>query len=87
MDPESTRDEGNGSDRELYSNYFRVGFNSVEFLLDFGRHFEDREARLYQRIITAPAHAKEISVLLAQAVRSYETKFGSIRDQGSEQRD
>jgi hypothetical protein len=87
MDSESTREEGNGSDRELYSNYFRVGFNSVEFLLDFGRQFEDREARLYQRIITAPAHAKEISLLLAQAVRNFETKFGSIRSEDSERRD
>jgi hypothetical protein len=67
--------------RELYSNYFRVGFNSTEFLLDFGRHFEDREERLYQRIITTPGDAREISRLLTEALRNYESKFGAIREE------
>jgi hypothetical protein len=66
-----------GDSRELYSNHFRVGFNAAEFLLDFGRDFEGDE-RFYQRIITAPMHAKELSRLLKNSVRSYEEKFGLI---------
>jgi hypothetical protein len=62
--------------RELYSNLFRVGFNVAEFLLDFGRQFEDSGERFYQRIITSPAHAKALSHLLDSSVRSYEEKYG-----------
>jgi hypothetical protein len=74
------RDDENGFPRELYSNFFKVGFNSAEFLLDFGRHFEDDEARLHLRIILGPAHAKELSRLLERSVHSYEAKFGPIVD-------
>jgi hypothetical protein len=73
-------DDSYGEIRELYSNYFRVGFNTVEFLLDFGRHSEGSEDRIYQRIITVPLHAKELSALLVQSLRSYEERFGTIRE-------
>jgi uncharacterized protein DUF3467 len=74
------RDYENGFPSELYSNFFKVGFNSAEFLLDFGRHFEDSEARLYQRVILGPAHAKELSRLLERSVQSYEAKFGPVAE-------
>jgi hypothetical protein len=63
--------------RELYSNHFRIGFNGAEFVVDFGRNF-DGEEHFYQRIITAPVHAKELSRLLRESLHSYEEKFGSI---------
>jgi hypothetical protein len=66
--------------RELYSNYFKVGFNAAEFLIDFGHHFEGSEERFYQRIITGPMHAKALSRLLDHSVRSYEEKFGPIAE-------
>jgi hypothetical protein len=66
-----------GESRELYSNHFRIGFNVAEFVLDFGRNF-DGDEHFYQRIITAPMHAKELSRLLGESVRSYEEKFGVI---------
>jgi hypothetical protein len=74
--PMMEQDEAENS-REIYSNHFRVGFNAAEFLLDFGREF-DGDERFYQRIITAPTHAKELSRLLKDSVRSYEEKFGLI---------
>jgi uncharacterized protein DUF3467 len=66
-----------GESRESYSNHFRIGFNVAEFVLDFGRIF-DGDERFHQRIITAPLHAKELSRLLGESVRSYEEKFGFI---------
>jgi hypothetical protein len=63
--------------RELYSNHFRIGFNIAEFVVDFGRNFDGEEC-FYQRIITAPIHAKELSQLLRDSLNSYEEKFGSI---------
>lgn len=82
--PEMDPDAGNEEGRELYANYFRVGFNSAEFLLDFGRHFEGGPDYFYQRIITAPLHAKELSALLAQSLFSYEERFGTIRESDQE---
>jgi hypothetical protein len=64
--------------REMYSNLFKIGFNSAEFLLDFGRSFEDGEETFHQRIITAPVHAKQLSHLLDQSVQKYEEKFGPM---------
>ena len=44
-----------------YANYFKVGHNAVEFVLDFGQHYsENDEAELYTRIITGPCYAKKL---------------------------
>ena len=66
--------------RELYANYFQIGYNSAEFLLDFGRHFENSEQRIHQRIIMTPLHARILSRLLADSISRYENKFGPIPD-------
>ncbi|HEX6895387.1 MAG TPA: DUF3467 domain-containing protein [Bryobacteraceae bacterium] len=66
--------------RELYANFFRVGYNSQEFLLDFGRKFEQEEERFGQRIITSPGNAKLLSDLLQRSVSDYEVRFGKISE-------
>jgi hypothetical protein len=77
----ATHDDGL---RELYANYFQVGYNAVEFLLYFGRSFEDSEDKFYERIITTPGSAKTFSRILEKSIRGYEEKFGAIpEDQGS----
>jgi len=64
----------------VYSNFFQVGQNAVEFLLDFGRQFDESGVRMLTRVITNPAHAKVFSQLLNQAIADYEERFGSIED-------
>lgn len=76
--------DDSGPVRELYANLFRIGFNAAEFLLDAGRHFEDTDDRYYQRIITGPLHARELSRLLAESLRKYEEKFGPIVEKPEE---
>ena len=69
-------------DREgRYSNYFKVGFNSYEFIFDFGQAYEDgaREV-LHTRIITGPAYAKALARLLADSLAAYERACGAIRE-------
>ena len=69
----------------IYANYFRVGYNSSEFLFDFGRHFEGEEERIYQRIITTPSGARELNQLLGESIRGYEEAFGPMpQDPGSD---
>jgi hypothetical protein len=84
----------NGDDRRevkdneaLYSNYFKIGYNAFEFVLDFGQFYMDSEREsLHTRIVTAPPYAKALIEVLQKSVAAYEQKFGVIppRAEGSE---
>ncbi len=71
-------DHEDGGVEEHYCNFFKVGFNAAEFLVDFGRQFEGAEERFFLRIITSPIHAKALAQLLDVSVREYEERFGSL---------
>jgi len=62
-----------------YSNYFKVGFNSFEFILDFGQAYEGVAAELHHtRLITGPAYAKALARLLLDSLEGYEQTYGTI---------
>jgi hypothetical protein len=62
-----------------YSNYFQIGHNALEFLLDFGQLFDDgRVAQFHTRIIIGPSYAKELLQVLTQAIKAYDEAFGGI---------
>lgn len=63
---------------EAYANCFRVGYNSAEFIMDFGRQFDAAASVYYQRIITTPSDAKRLCYLLETSIAGFEEKFGSI---------
>ena len=67
----------------LYVNYFEVGHNPFEFLIDLGQYHpgaSESEGRIaiYTRIATAPPFAKMLSDLLARAVEEHESQHGQI---------
>jgi hypothetical protein len=63
-----------------YSNYFMVGHNAFEFLLDFGNSYpENEKAHFHTRVITSPYCAKALLALFREAIDQYERTFGSIR--------
>lgn len=63
-----------------YANYFKVGHNPIEFLLDFGQFYpESEKAQLHTRIITSPIYAKALLEILQESIDRYEQTFGSIR--------
>jgi hypothetical protein len=65
-----------------YANYFQVGHNAFEFLLDFGQAYsEGKQERFHTRIVTSPPYAKELLKVLAGSIRQYEQTFGLIGDQ------
>ncbi len=69
-----------------YANYFTVGHNAVEFLLDFGQFYPEAEhARLHTRIITSPQYAMALLETLREAIDRYEQSFGAI-SRASEER-
>jgi hypothetical protein len=51
-----------------YANYFRVGFNAFEFLLEFGQ----QEGRIHTSIYVNPQHARKLCDLLQGALEVYE---------------
>lgn len=64
-----------------YANYFKVGHNAFEFLLDFGQSYgQSGEAAPHTRIVTTPVYAKTFAQTLQEAIARYEQVFGAIPD-------
>jgi hypothetical protein len=75
----NTRSEPDAAEGK-YANYFKVGHNAFEFILDFGQLFaETSQEKLHTRIITGPVYARELLYVLRDAVEKYEDTFGEIR--------
>ncbi len=64
-----------------YANYFQVGQNTREFIIEFGQfHVEDSDPLVHTRIVTAPSFAKSFLTALAEAVASHEERYGPIEE-------
>lgn len=64
-----------------YANYFEIGHNAFEFLLDFGQEYSNGfQGRIHTRIVTGPSFAKELLKVLEKSIEQYEQTFGTIRD-------
>jgi hypothetical protein len=62
-----------------YANYFQVGYNAFEFVIEFGQYFPENDgAELYTRIITSPAYAKSLLETLNASIEAYEEAYGRI---------
>ena len=49
-----------------YSNYFKVGHNAFEFILDFGQYSpENEEPEVCARVIISPGCVKELFIILS----------------------
>ena len=64
-----------------YANYFEVGHNAFEFLIDFGQYQPEVGAvAMHSRMATGPVHAKLLAGLLADAIARFEVEHGVIED-------
>jgi|SRR5688572_22992298 len=62
-----------------YSNYFEVGHNAYEFLIDFGQyHPELSEVVLHTRIVAGPALTRLLLDMMRDAIAKYEEENGPI---------
>lgn len=77
---ERTDDPGPGPELEgQYANYFRVGYNAVEFVLDFGQFYlDENRPRLHTRIVTSPVYAKALGETIRDSLIDYERVHGTI---------
>lgn len=56
-----------------YVNYFKVGHNAFEFVLDFGQSYlENEDPQIHTRIVTSPAYAKAFLDTLRESLAQYE---------------
>jgi hypothetical protein len=64
-----------------YANFFAIGYNAFEFVLDFGQNYtETEDAELYTRVILAPAFARALHESLKDSIHSYEKQYGKIQN-------
>ena len=62
-----------------YANYFQVGHNAFEVIVEFGQHYEgSSQPQMHTRIVAAPAYAKALLGLLGAAIAEYEQTFGEL---------
>lgn len=79
MGPKSKRSPKRLELEGKYANYFKIGHNAYEFVLDFGQFYPGtEEAELYSRIVINPAYVKELSIMLDKSIDQYETTFGRL---------
>ena len=62
-----------------YANYFQIGENALEFVIEFGQAYADEPEQIHTRIITSPVYAVQLLTLLRDALQQYEEQFGPIQ--------
>jgi hypothetical protein len=66
-----------------YANCFRIGYNALEFLIDFAQCGpESRIATLHTRIIVSPAYARVLLALLADSISGLDTRNTGPSNEG-----
>jgi hypothetical protein len=71
---------GNDGMEGRYTNYFQIGHNAVEFLVDFGQKYSEPREYMHSRMVMSPAHAKELLKVLNRSIEIYEKQFGEIEE-------
>ena len=62
-------------------NYFEVGHNACEFVLDLGQFDVGTTQSIFSvRIVTGPTYAKLLAKMLLKSVQRFEETYGAIRD-------
>ncbi|CAB5089595.1 hypothetical protein D3OALGA1CA_5791 [Olavius algarvensis associated proteobacterium Delta 3] len=80
MGPERTSSRNENAVEGRYANFFKIGYNSAEFIIVYGQYYpENDQAELCGRIITHPSYAKSLLSALQATVDEYELKFGEIQ--------
>lgn len=62
------------SEEGRYANYFQIGHNAFEFLLEFGQ----QEGKIHTRIYVSPPHARILCNLLSDTLEQHARIFGEV---------
>lgn len=67
-----------------YANYFRIGYNAAEFVLDFCQAYGNGdEPTPVCRVVITPAGAEELHALIAGSLAEYRASLGVARTTGN----
>jgi len=81
MDHERKSCQTSNPPEARYANYFKIGHNAFELIIDCGQCYaENEEPQLHTRIITSPAFGKELLRTLRQSLDEYEKSYKQIRE-------
>jgi Protein of unknown function (DUF3467) len=62
-----------------YVNYFKIGYNAFELIIDCGQCYADNEEpQLYTRIVMSPAYGKVLLKTLHDSLEEYEKAYGRV---------
>lgn len=62
-----------------YANYFEIGVNKHELVMDFGQLYPPQEApTMHTRIVTSPNYAKELLDLLGRVIAEHQCKYKDV---------
>ena len=79
MDSERRSGQANNPLEGRYANYFKIGYNAFELIIDFGQCYADNEEpQLHTRIITSPAYGKAVLKALRDSLDQFEKIYGPI---------
>lgn len=79
MNHKSWENLGTEQPAARYANYFQVGHNAFEVIVEFGQHYDGgSEPQMHTRIVSAPICAKALLDLLRTAIEDYERTFGKL---------
>jgi hypothetical protein len=71
-----------GHGERRYANHLGIGFNRLEFLLDFAQAYDGRGELTHTRLVAAPAHVKQFAALMQGCLADYEKRYGPIAGLG-----
>ena len=79
MGDERKSGQARNSPEGRYVNYFKIGHNAFELIIDCGQCYADNEEpRLYTRIVTSPAYGKALLETLRDSLEEYEKAYGRV---------
>jgi len=77
MDSERKSDRSSNPPEGRYANFFKIGHNEFELIIDCGQYYGDnKEPQLHTRIITSPAYGKALCSTLQSSLEEYEKTYG-----------
>jgi hypothetical protein len=79
MDSERRNVETHNPPEGRYANYFQIGHNAFELIIDCGQCYTDNEEpHLHTRIVTSPAYGKALLKTLRESLEEHEKTYGRI---------
>jgi hypothetical protein len=79
MDSEQRSGQTSNPPEGRYANYFKIGQNAFELIIDCGQCYSDTdEPQIHTRIITSPRYGKAFLKLLSNSLDEYEKTYGPL---------